>query len=77
LESNNSYKLTDDGYTIRNLEFFATHKIRYMSKLSLSGKSRLSHNFDFAIPRTEKQPERIIKTIDSIDGDKAKVLIFS
>jgi hypothetical protein len=44
--------------------------IRYIPKVKFPGKSGYDHLFDFVIPKSRQQPERIIKTINN-PGRKA------
>ena len=40
------------------------NEIRYIQSVKLAGESGYDHVFDFAIPKSKKQPERIIKAIN-------------
>ena len=42
-----------------------------------SGSSGLSHTFEFSIPSTGKKPERFVKTINEVTGDKINSTLFS
>jgi hypothetical protein len=55
--------LTDDGYIIRDLE--------------ISGKSGFNHHFDFVIPSSKKEPERILKAINNPTKNNISAMIFS
>ena len=46
-------------------KYFEIKNIPYFSDFSLTGKSKLSHNFDFALPKTISKPERLIKLMNS------------
>jgi len=53
------------------------HEIRYTPKVKFSGKSGYDHLFDFVIPASKKQPERILQTINRPSRDTAQALAFS
>lgn len=46
-------------------KYFESKNIPYFSDFSLIGKSKLSHNFDFALPKTTTKPERLVKLMNS------------
>lgn len=50
--------------------------IRYTPKVKFNGKSGYDHLFDFVIPKSKKQPERILQTINSPDRGTAETLAF-
>jgi len=58
-------------------EFLNSKNIRFISKLSFIGKSGYSHYFDFAIPKSTKAPDRLIKAISSPNRNNISSLIFS
>lgn len=47
------------------VKYFEGKNIPYFADFSLTGKSKLSHNFDFALPKTTTKPERLIKLMNS------------
>jgi len=51
-------------------------EIRYTPKVKFAGKSGYDHMFDFVIPRSKWQPERIIQAINNPNKDTANTLIF-
>ena len=51
-------------------------EIRFSSKVQFSGKSGYSHLFDFIIPESKTQPERIIQTLNNPKKDSAENLVF-
>lgn len=53
------------------------HEIRYTPKVKFTGKSGYDHVFDFVIPKSRVQPERILKTINRPNRDTAEALAFS
>jgi hypothetical protein len=54
-----------------------THEIRYTSNIKFTGHSGYDHLFDFIIPKSRTQPERIIKAISSPNRETAQVVAFS
>lgn len=57
--------------------FLTTNEVRFVSNIQFSGKSGFSHYFDFVIPKSKEQPERLIKAINSPARDKIQALIFA
>lgn len=53
------------------------HEIRYTPKVKFTGKSGYDHLFDFVIPASKKQPERILQTINRPNRDTAQAVAFS
>ncbi|MBM3303442.1 MAG: DUF1828 domain-containing protein, partial [Deltaproteobacteria bacterium] len=53
------------------------HAIRYTPKVKFTGKSGYDHLFDFVIPASRKQPERILQTINRPSREAAQVVAFS
>ncbi len=52
-------------------------EIRYTPKVKFTGKSGYDHLFDFVIPASKKQPERILQTINRPSRDTAQAVAFS
>jgi len=52
------------------------HEIRYTPNVKFTGKSGYDHLFDFVIPKSRKQPERIIQTITRPSRDTAEAIAF-
>jgi hypothetical protein len=52
-------------------------EIRYTPKVKFTGKSGYDHLFDFVIPASRKQPERILQTINRPSRNTAQVVAFS
>lgn len=50
--------------------------IRYTPKVKFTGKSGYDHMFDFIVPKSRKQPERIIQAINSPKKDAAEAMVF-
>lgn len=53
------------------------YDVRYTPKVKFTGRSGYDHVFDFVIPKSRKQPERILKTINHPNRDTAQVVAFS
>lgn len=51
--------------------------VRYNPRVKVAGKSKYDHVFDFMIPKSKKQPERIIKLINNPKKDSIESTIFS
>src|SRR3989304_8794088 len=99
--------LTDDGYTLRDLEisglefnterrknelkiilngfgvsldverFLSLHEIRFTKDINFIGKSGFNHHFDFVIPPSRKEPERVLRTINNPTKNNVSAMIFS
>lgn len=50
---------------------------RYISSVSLEGKSHLNHKFDFIISKSKKSKERLIKLLNNPKKDNLKSSLFS
>ncbi len=59
------------------ISWLELHDIRYTPNVKFSGKSGFDHLFDFVIPKSRRQPERIIKAISRPDRTQAQALAFS
>ena len=51
-------------------------KIRYSERIQFKGLSNYSRNFDFVIPKSPEQPERLIKTINNPDKNSIDSIIM-
>ena len=51
--------------------------IRYTPSVKFTGKSGYDHRFDFVIPKSRTQPERVLRTINRPDRDNAQAIVFS
>jgi len=51
--------------------------VRYTPKVKFTGKSGYDHLFDFVIPKSRQQPERILQTINRPNRDKAQAVAFA
>ena len=52
-------------------------EVRYTPKVKFTGKTGIDHLFDFVIPKSRREPERILKTINRPSRDTAQVVAFS
>ena len=53
------------------------HGIRFTPRVKFTGKSGYDHLFDFVIPASKKQPERILQAINHPDRNAAQKVAFS
>jgi len=53
-----------------------TNDIRYTPNVKFTGKSGYDHLFDFVIPKSKKQPERIIQAITRPSRETAEAVAF-
>ena len=58
------------------VEWLDTAEIRYTPKVKFTGKSGYDHMFDFVIPKSKVQPERILQTITRPSRDTVQALAF-
>ena len=52
-------------------------EIRYTPNVKFTGKSGYDHRFDFVIPKSKVQPERVVRAINRPSRDTAQVMAFS
>ena len=57
--------------------FFDANDVRYVDNICLTGKSKLTTHYDFAIARSKKSAERFIKVVNNMDLNAARNIIFS
>jgi hypothetical protein len=53
------------------------HEIRYTPKVKFTGKSGYDHLFDFVIPKSRIQPERIVRAINRPSRETAQAVAFA
>lgn len=53
------------------------YDIRYTPKVSFKGKTGYDHLFDFVIPKSRRQPERIIQTLNRPNRDTAQSIVLA
>jgi hypothetical protein len=58
-------------------QYLRMNKVRFVSMVSLIGRSSFIHNFDFAIPPSEERPERLVRAINVPSRDHISALIFA
>jgi len=51
--------------------YFIEKGVRFVPTVRLIGKSRLTHNFDYIVPRSQKRPDRLLKTLSHPDRNSA------
>lgn len=51
--------------------------VRYVPRVKLTGQSGYDHLFDFAIPKSRMQPERILKAINHPNREMAEAMAFA
>lgn len=51
--------------------------IRYTPKVKFTGTSGYDHSFDFVVPKSSVQPERLIRTVNRPNRDMAQSLAFA
>lgn len=56
--------------------WLALHDIRFTPKVKFTGKSGYDHLFDFVIPASKKEPERILQAINRPNRDTAQAIAF-
>jgi hypothetical protein len=52
------------------------HDVRYTPNVKLQGKSGFTHHFEFIIPKSRRQPERILQTFNRPMRDSAEAFAF-
>lgn len=53
------------------------HDIRYIPKVKFTGKTGYDYLFDFVIPKSREQPERVIQTINRPDRGAAERVVLA
>ena len=53
------------------------HSIRYAPKVKFTGKSGFDHLFDFLVPKSKQQPERIVQTINRPNRNSVQAVTFA
>ena len=57
--------------------YLSLHDIRFTKDINFIGKSGFNHHFDFVIPPSRKQPERVLRTINNPTKNNVSAMIFS
>ena len=58
-------------------EWLRTHEIRAVDRVKFTGKSGFDHQFDFAIPPSSVQPERLVKAINNPNRESAQNIMYA
>ena len=58
-------------------KFFDENDIRYVENFSITGKSKLTTHFDFAIAKSKTSPERLVTVVNKLELVSAKTIIFA
>lgn len=58
------------------IAWLENNEIRYTPKVKFTGISGYDHLFDFVIPKSRKQPERIVQAINRPTRDTAEAFIY-
>jgi len=58
-------------------EWLDLNEVRFLPRVKLPGASGFDHTFDFAIPRSRRQPERLLRAIANPTRDKAENMAFA
>ena len=58
-------------------EWLDESDIRYTPNVKLPGKSGFDHKFDFVIPKSKEQPERVLRTVNRPRRETAQMVAFS
>jgi hypothetical protein len=53
------------------------HDVRHVAGVKFTGATGYDHIFDFAVPRSRQQPERLLKCINHPSRDAAQALIMA
>lgn len=59
------------------VEWLELHAIRYTPKVKFTGKSGYDHLFDFVVPKSRIQPERILRAITRPNRETAQAMVFA
>lgn len=59
------------------VDWFELSDIRYTPNVKFTGKSGYDHRFDFVIPKSKSQPERVLRTINRPNRETAQAMAFS
>lgn len=57
--------------------WFDLNEIRYTPKVKFTGKSGFDHMFDFVIPKSARQPERVVRAINRPNKDAAGSILWA
>lgn len=57
--------------------FLESNDVPVFSDLKLSGRSGFDHKFDFGLPKTPRQPQRVLQAINNLTKDQALSFAFA
>ena len=57
--------------------FLSLHDIRFTKDINFIGKSGFNHHFDFIIPPSKKEPERVLRAVNNPTKNNVSAMIFS
>jgi hypothetical protein len=57
--------------------FLRAHSIRFVARIKLTGRSGLEHGFDFAVPASDRRPERLLRAINIPVRDTITAFCFA
>lgn len=57
--------------------FLSLHDIRFTKDINFIGKSGFNHHFDFIIPMSKKEPEKILRAINNPTKNNVSAMLFS
>ncbi len=57
--------------------YLAAKNVRFVAMIKLAGRSGYDHTFDFAIPPSDKHPERLARAISTPNRDNIGAFIFA
>ena len=58
-------------------QFLDAANVRYTPAVQFTGRSGFAHKFDFAIPRSQLAPERLVRAVNQPTRDSATSVMFS
>lgn len=58
-------------------KYLSLHDIRFTKDINFIGKSGFNNHFNFVIPPSKKEPERVLKTINNPTKNNVSAMIFS
>jgi hypothetical protein len=58
-------------------EWLTEGGVRYTPDVKFTGKSGYDYRFDFVIPRSSAQPERVLRAVNHPTNDAARTLAFA
>ncbi|RIV18828.1 DUF1829 domain-containing protein [Alicyclobacillaceae bacterium I2511] len=57
--------------------FFIKNEVVYVQNINFTGRSGLTHSFDFVLPKMKSKPERVVQTFNNPTRQNAEVLLFA